>query len=81
LRSVAGSNRPIYAWLDRKPEIAKPNTEGGNGCDYMLDGTVSTTVIADASDDTGIVGMIFTKRVKDPSVIMMPQKGLPTGEY
>jgi hypothetical protein len=47
---------------------AKPNTEGGNGCDYKLDGAVSTTVIADASDDTGIVGMMFTKRVKDPGV-------------
>jgi hypothetical protein len=44
---------------------AKPNTEGGNGCDYTLDGAVTTTVKADASDAAGMVGTIFDIRLKN----------------
>jgi hypothetical protein len=32
---------------------AKPNTEGGNGCDYKSAAVGPTTVIADSSDDAG----------------------------
>jgi hypothetical protein len=34
---------------------AKPNTEGGNGCDYKGAAVGPTTVIADSSDDAGMV--------------------------
>jgi hypothetical protein len=43
---------------------AKPNTQGGNGCDYKLDGAIATTVIADSSDAAGMVGTIFDQRLK-----------------
>jgi hypothetical protein len=45
---------------------AKPNTRGGNGCDYKLDGAIPTTVIADPSDASGMVGTIFDQRLKQP---------------
>jgi len=43
---------------------AKPNTEGGNGCDYKGAAVGPTTVIADSSDDGGMVRMIFDQRMK-----------------
>jgi hypothetical protein len=43
---------------------AKPNTEGGNGCDYKGAAVGPTTVIADSSDDGGMVKMIFDQRMK-----------------
>jgi hypothetical protein len=43
---------------------AKPNTEGGNGCDYKSAAVGPTTVIADSSDDAGIIRTIFDQRMK-----------------
>jgi len=43
---------------------SKPNTEGGNGCDYKGAAIGPTTVIADSSDDAGIFRTIFDQRMK-----------------
>jgi len=48
---------------------ATPNREGGNGCDYKLDGALAIAVTADSSDASGMVGMMFDRRLKQ----------LPTG--
>jgi hypothetical protein len=43
---------------------ATPNTQGGNGCDYKLEGAIPTTVVADSADASGMVGTIFDQRLK-----------------
>jgi hypothetical protein len=60
---------------------AAPNTEGGNGCDYKAMAAGPITIIADATEDSGLYSMVFTQRAANlgPGGVLVP--GLGTAAY
>jgi hypothetical protein len=60
---------------------AKPDTDGGNGCDYTLDTPGPTTVIADSSDYKGIIKTMFDQRMATLKGTMTKLPGLGDAAY
>jgi len=57
--------------------VAKPMTEGGNGCHYMQNGHGPVLLVADTSDAAGMMGTLFTQRLTSlgPNAELIPGLG------